>query len=105
MVDKSIRKIILRIERLENAILGSQKKLPSKTLEKFEGVKGGLLLLLSKGYFNKRRTAPAVKEDLKGIGYDYRIKVVQTALNRLSKNKGPLTAFPEGGIKLYVKRK
>ena len=106
MNEKTLKNILVRLERLERAIFGSDKKNPSQNKpEKFEGPKGGVLLLISKGVLNKRRTAPEIKIELKKYDYDYRIQVVQTALNRLSKNKGPLTAFLEGGKKVYVKRK
>lgn len=106
MNEKTLKNILVRLERLEKATFGSGKKnLPKNKSEKFEGPKGGVLLLISKGILNKRRTAPEVKDELKKNDYDYRIQVVQTALNRLSKNKGPLTAFLEDGKKVYVKRK
>lgn len=63
------------------------------------------MLLLNQKFFDKRRTAPEVKTELKKNNYDYRIQVVQTALNRLSKIKGLLTACREEGKKVYVKRK
>lgn len=106
MNEKIQKNILARLERLEKTVFGSGKKnAPRNKPEKFEGPKGGVLLLISKGVLNKRRTAPEIKAELKKNDYDYRIQVVQTALNRLSKNKGPLTAFLEGGKKVYVKRK
>lgn len=106
MNEKLLKNILSRLERLEKATFGHRKKnIPENKPEKFEGPKGGVLLLISKGVLNKRRTAPEIKIELKKQDYDYRIQVVQTALNRLSKNKGPLTAFLDGGKKVYVKRK
>lgn len=106
MNEKILKNILARLERLEKVAFGSGKKnAPGNKPEKFEGPKGGVLLLISKRVLNKRRTAPEIKIELKKYDYDYRIQVVQTALNRLSKNKGPLTAFLEDGKKVYVKRK
>ncbi|MBI4243212.1 MAG: hypothetical protein HY606_03900 [Planctomycetes bacterium] len=106
MNEKILKNILVRLERLEKANFGSEKKnIPKNKLKKFEGPKGGILLLVAKEVFNRRRTVPEIKVELKKYGYDYRIQVVQTALNRLSQNKGPLTAFLEGGTKVYVKRK
>lgn len=106
MNEKLLKNLLARLERLEKAVFGSRKKnVPKNKPEKFEGPKGGVLLLISKGILNKRRTAPEIKIELKKHDYDYRIQVVQTALNRLSKNKGPLTAFLEDGKKIYIKRK
>ncbi|KKS81879.1 MAG: hypothetical protein UV58_C0015G0013, partial [Candidatus Wolfebacteria bacterium GW2011_GWC1_43_10] len=78
----------------------------AETKKEFKGPKGGILLLLSRGYFSSRKTATEITAELKKSGYDYRRQVVQTALNRLSKNMGPLTTgVKEGGKKAYVKRK
>lgn len=105
---EQIKNILLRLGKLEKELLPVKKqtaKAGDKKPEGFTGPKGGILLLISKGHLNKRRTAPDVKKELQKNDYDYRIQVVQTALNRLSKNKGPLTALTESGKKSYVKRK
>jgi hypothetical protein len=96
-----------RVEKLEKAVFGSKGKkiIPSAQQSNFKGTKGGVLLLISKGYLNKRRTAPEVLAELEKNDYYYRIQVVQTTLNRLSSLKGPLTALAVNGQKVYVKRK
>ena len=45
-----------------------------------------------------------MREELAKNEYFYRIQVVQTALNRLSKRNGPLAAFKQDGKKVYVNR-
>ena len=101
-----IKNILSRLEKLEKEVFPTAKQ-PRKAKEKaqnFSGTKGGVLFLISKGYFNQRRTAPDVKTELGKNDYHYSIQVVQTTLNRLSKGKG-LVAMKEGGKKTYVKRK
>jgi len=109
MNDKIIAHIIKRLERLEKTVFSTGKKdarALAETKKEFKGPKGGILLLLSRGYFSSRKTATEITAELKKSGYDYRRQVVQTALNRLSKNMGPLTTgVKEGGKKAYVKRK
>jgi len=106
MNEKTTKNILTRLDRLEKAVFGSGKrKVSAVKQEEFSGPKGGILLLVSKGFFNKRKTAPEVKNELEKNDYNYRIQVVQTALNRLTKNKGPLTTLSINGKKVYVKRK
>lgn len=106
MNEKMTKNILTRLDRLEKAVFGTGKrKTHTVKQEEFSGPKGGILLLVSKGFLNKRKTAPEVKNELEKNDYDYRIQVVQTALNRLTKNKGPLTALSINGKKVYVKRK
>ena len=102
-----MQKIVVRIEKLEKAVFGPRNKsaLSQKPQKGFAGTKGGILLLLSQGYLNKRRSAPDVKIELKKNSYDYKIQVVQTALNRLSGKTGPLVKLEDGRKKVYVKRK
>jgi len=99
-----LKNLTARIKKLEKTVYGSKK---SKALPtgKFEGPKGGVLLLISKNYLNKKRTAREVMTELEKNDYHYRIQVVQTTLNRLSSTKGPLTALNANGHKIYVKRK
>jgi len=106
MDEKTAKNILARLGRLEKAVFGSGKnKAAAKKPEEFSGPKGGILLLITKGFLNKRKTAPEVRDGLEKNDYDYRIQVVQTALNRLTKNKGPLTTLTVDGKKVYVKRK
>lgn len=106
MNNKTTKSILTRLDRLEKAVFQSGKnKAVAKKQGNFSGPKGGILLLISKGFLNKRKTAPEVRDELEKNNYDYRIQVVQTALNRLTKNKGPLTTLTVSGKKVYVKRK
>ena len=101
-----LKSILTRLDRLEKTVFGhGKKKTTVKKPVEFKGPKGGITLLISRGFLNRRKQAPEVRGELEKSGYDYRIQVVQTALNRLSKNKGPLTTLTENGKKVYVKRK
>ncbi len=106
-MEHQIKEILLRLEKLERAVFSKdgQKLTYALKPQKFTGAKGGILLLLSKNYFNQRRSAPDVKSELKKNEYDYSIQVVQTTLNRLSKGKGLLVAHKDGDKKHYVRRK
>lgn len=105
-LQKELVAAIKRIERLEKAVFASSPRVSGKTRPtNFKGAKGGIMMLASKGYFDAKRTARQVMEKLGSSGYHYRIQVVQTTLNRLSGTRGPLTALPIAGHKVYVNRK
>lgn len=73
--------------------------------DSYSGPKGGALLLISAGFFGKKKTAAEVAEKLREQGYHYSTTVVQTALRRMSSVKGPLLTLIEGGVKHYAIRK
>lgn len=104
---EEIKDIISRIEKLESAVFQRKSKevLINTKVQNFVGTKGGILLLLSKGYINQLRSALDVKNELAKDKYFYSIQVIQTALNRLSKEKGPIVSMRDSGKKFYVKRK
>ncbi len=101
---RQLRDILARLKRLEKVVLQGKHKTSTKAQD-FSGAKGGILLLISKGYFDQRRSAPDVRDKLAENDYHYSIQVVQTTLNRFSRRKGPLVAMKDGGKKVYVKRK
>ena len=112
MTNEEIEKIL---NDHEKRILGLEKiqpkRAPSKMKEKdgktksYAGPKGGIILLLERGYLANKKTAADVHSALDAEGYVYVKDVVQTALNRLSNPKGPLVKIEEGGKKVYVQRK
>lgn len=106
MDGNKLRQIIDRIERLEKAIFISKRKTaPTIQAKDFGGLKGGLHLLISRGFFKTKKTLSDTKQELEKHGYHYSAPAVQTTLNRLSRRTGPLTTFREGGKKVYIKRK
>ena len=107
MEKEQIKDILSRLEKLEKEVFPTTKGSPKveKKGQDFSGTKGGVLFLISKGYFNQRRSAPDAKSELAKNDYHYSIQVVQTTMNRMSKAKGELVAMKDGGKKVYVKRK
>ncbi|MCR4324492.1 MAG: hypothetical protein NUV69_02300 [Candidatus Curtissbacteria bacterium] len=104
---EQIQQIKKRLEKLESAVFDNiaQEKVTNSQNKKYDGSKGGILLLIDKNFFEKPRTAPQVKTAMAEQGYNYSIQVIQTTLNRLSIKSGPLTTMKEGKTKVYAKRK
>lgn len=106
MSDAIIRQLMARIEKLEKVVFAREKTKPvKKTRSGFAGPKGGILALMSQGFFKKKKTAPETKNGMAQHDYHYTIQAIQTALNRLSTKDGPLVSFAESGKKVYVQRK
>jgi hypothetical protein len=106
MDEDTSRKIIKRLERLEKAVFGKEGKSHHKSDPSiFKGATGGARLLLSKDFFNKKKTLAEVRSALAKNDYHYSAQAVQMALSRLSSRTGPLATLKEGGLKVYVKRK
>ncbi len=109
IVDK-LNNIEKRIEKLE-IFADSNKESPSpqekidKKTQEYKGATGGIRLLISKGFFDKRKSFGEIKAALAEANYHYSNQAVQTPLNKLSKAGGPLVGFKEGGRKVYAKRK
>lgn len=107
MTQEEINKdIYVRLEKVET-LLGGKKYAKAKEdkHDNFSGAKGGVLFLISKGFFSQKRNAPETKAELDKLEYFYNIQVVQTTINRLSSKTGPLITMDEKGKKIYVKRK
>ena len=100
----TLDEIARRLEKLEKAVFEKSARVP-KTEGNFKGPAGGVRFLQKELFFAKKRTAAGVKAELERNGYHYQIAAVQTALNRASVKNGPLTAFRENGVKVYVVRK
>jgi hypothetical protein len=103
----SIDEIGKRLEKLEKAVFGSGAKTSRapKADGGFKGIAGGIRFLQAKSFFAKKRTAAQAKTELEQHGYHYQIAAIQTTLNRAAVRNGPLTAFRENGVKVYVARK
>ena len=101
--DDVLSDILHRVEKLERAVFVDRE---SKSASRnFNGATGGLRLLLSKGFFDRRRFFSEIEKELQKQGYHYSKQAVQTPLNRLSKLGGPLVGLRESGKKVYAKRK
>ena len=111
MNEKNIKQILDRLERLEIAVFG--KKFGDKNYEKvlkrkskhFSGITGGIRLLISRGFFKKKRTFREIKEELTQNGYYSSLQAIQTALNKLSGPKGLLVKIKERDKNYYAERK
>lgn len=106
MNEKTAKKIEDRLTRLEKSVFGRKKGLIRETAaEGFAGLKGGLHLLISRGFFKTKKALAATRQELEKQDYHYSAATTQTTLNRLSTRTGPLAKFKEGGKKVYVRRK
>jgi hypothetical protein len=105
-INKTLKNLESRIEKLEQAVLGKRQRKSSKAdASNFKGATGGLRLLATKGFFDRKRTFGEINEALASHGYHYSKQAVQTPLNTLSKPGSLLVSFREGGRKVYAKRK
>ncbi len=106
MNEKMIQKIEDRLTRLEKAVFGPKRGQVRETPAKgFAGLKGGLHLLISRGFFKTKKALAATRQELEKHEYHYSAAATQTTLNRLSTRTGPLAALKESGKKVYVRRK
>lgn len=105
MDETDLRDIIRRLERVEKVVFGDKKARQPAQRNGFAGLKGGLNLLISRGFFKSKRALSDTRQGLEKHGYHYSAPAIQTTLNRLSKRGGPLATFREGGKKVYVRRK
>ncbi len=103
--------LVTRIEALEHAVFGARAKSSAKrtprapSADGFKGATGGLRLLITKGFFDRRRKFSEIEGELNKQGYHYSKQAIQTPLNCLSKQSGPLVGLKEQGHKVYAKRK
>src|SRR4051794_3441743 len=99
--------LVARIEALERAVFGTNAKPIAKAKatapDDFKGATGGLRLLISKSFFVRRRKFSEIESELNRQGYHYSKQTIQTPLNRLSVQTGPLVSLREQGHKVYVK--
>jgi len=106
MNNKAIKAIEKRLVRLEGAVFGKKAKPTRKADgENFSGATGGVRLLISRNFFNAKRTLGDARGALAESGYHYSAQATEIALKRLAVRKGPLTLLKEGGRNVYVKRK
>jgi hypothetical protein len=94
-----------RIALLEKAVFKAHPPKKAAVNKTFAGATGGVRLLISNGFFDRKRGFTEVKEALAGHGYHYTRQAAQNPLTNLSKPGGPLVTFREGKRKVYAKRK
>src|SRR5262249_50189220 len=101
--DNAMIDLLRRVEKLERAVFGDRKSKVVKS--NFKGASGGLRLLLSKGFFDRRRFFSEIEGELQRQGYHYSKQAIQTPLNRFSARGGLLVGLKREGKKVYAKRK
>ncbi len=104
--EKTIKDLLTRVKKLEKTVFAENKakpKLDNKQI--FVGATGGLRLLISKGFFDKKRSFGEIKKALADRDYHYSNQAIQTPLNKLSRIGGLLVGLKESGKKAYAKRK
>ena len=89
--DNALSDVLRRLEKLERAVFANHKSKPVS--RDFGGATGGLRLLMSKGFFDRRRFFSEIETELQKQGYHYSKQAIQTPLNRLSKSGGPLVGL------------
>lgn len=105
-IERVVRDLQSRVEKLERAVFVKNRKLLGNAEQQnFKGATGGLRLLMTKGFFDRKRTFREITGALADHHYHYSKQAVQTPLNKLSKPGGPLVGFKEKGKKVYAKRK
>ncbi len=105
-MDDQINDILKRLEKIEQKVFGSNANRAEPFSENFKGAKGGILLIISEGYFTSKRANDDTIHELAKHGYQYDREVVRKALGRLCKgSNAPLTTFLEEGQRVYVIRK
>ena len=69
-----------RLSALEKMVLSDDKKTTLKT-DEFEGLRGGIRLLIKNGFFDKPRKVKDIEGELKREGYHYPIPSISKALS------------------------
>jgi hypothetical protein len=107
MTDLTLKKIELRLKRLEDAVFHRNRasNRSSGKSDDFGGPSGGLRYLFAKGFVSEKRYFANVRKALEKDGYHYSAQAAQMALTRLSKSGGPLVTLRQNGKKVYVARK
>ena len=107
MSGSELQEIIKRLDRLEKSVFSSKRgqEVATRSVDDYAGLKGGLSMLVARGFFRTKRTLSVTRQELEKHDYHYSAAAIQTTLNRLSKRAGPLATFREGGTKVYVRRK
>lgn len=103
---KKIKDLEARILKLEKTVFGS--KVPSTTSKstKYEGLFGGINLLIENGFFKKPKLVTEVQDELQKEGYFRSIQATDTSLRRdMVNRKKILTRIKVDGIWQYVIRK
>ncbi len=107
-MNKEINKVLKdhesRLKELERIV--SEKKVSINTLDKFEGLNGGISLLIKNNFVDSPKSLREISTELEREGYYYGIAAIAKALSvDFMKKKKILTRVKDGQIWKYVIRK
>jgi len=104
-----IKELESRIQKLEKVVFKTftaGKKTSKKSDKSYDGLTGGITLLINNGFFKKPVLVTEVQDELQREGYFYSIQATDTLLRRnMVKSKKILTRIQIDGIWQYVIRK
>jgi len=103
---EKIKDIEKRLSRLEDIVLNKKVKKTIKTDGKYDGLGGGIQLLIDNSFFNTPKNVPDIVLELKRETYHYPTESVRALLSRdFTKKKRILTRIQENKKYKYVIRK
>ena len=103
---KKIKKLEERISKLEKTVFGTRKPSTKSKVNQYEGLMGGINLLIENGFFKKPVLVTEVQDELQKEGYYQTIQSTDAVLRRNMVNrKKILTRVKVDGIWQYVIRK
>ena len=105
-IEKKFSLLEKRISRLEKILLQRKTVNNIKKSNEYDGLTGGLQLLIDNGFFKKPVLVTEVNEELKREGYYYSIQAVDTIIRRdLVKRKKILNRVKIDDVWQYILRK
>lgn len=94
-----------RLKKIEDRLFGTQK-LELKESTTYEGLSGGIDLLIKQGFLDQLRSVEEIKRELHRLGYIYpRKSINKVTFVDFMKKKQKLTRIRDGSIWKYAKRK
>lgn len=105
MDNNKIKELEKRISKLENTVFGTKKSQKNKKSQ-YNGLVGGINLLIDNGFFKKPVLVTEIQDELQKEGYYHPIQSTDTILRRdMVNRKKILTRIKVGGVWQYVIRK
>ena len=106
---KKIKELEERVSKLEKAVFVKKPVKTEKSIKspnKYQGLAGGLQLLIDNGFFNKPVLVTEVQDELQKEGYFRPIQSTDAALRKdMVLRKKTLTRIKVDGVWQYVIRK
>lgn len=104
---KKIKELEARILKLEKVVFDTKSKKSIKTsTTEYQGLVGGLQLLIDNGFFNKPVLVTEVQDELQKEGYFRPIQSTDAALRKdMVQRKQALTRIRVNGVWQYVIKK